>query len=70
MISMKRGLELLLLRPVRWVWRVCCLATGIFASAAQIQETKKEGYLTGSYNFRTRKFDDGTDPYGWYEEDL
>ena len=24
----------------------------------------------GDYNFRTRKFDNGTDPYGWYEEDV
>lgn len=29
-----------------------------------------DGYLTGDYNFRTRKFDNGTDPYGWYEEDI
>lgn len=26
--------------------------------------------LTGDYNFRTRKYDNGTDPYGWYEDDL
>jgi len=30
----------------------------------------EDGYLTGDYNFRTRKFDNGTDPYGWYEEDI
>ena len=28
------------------------------------------GDLTGDYNFLTRKFDNGTDPYGWYEDDL
>ena len=28
------------------------------------------GDLIGDYNFRTCKFDNGTDPYGWYEEDL
>ena len=33
-------------------------------------ENAEEGDLTGDYNFRTRKFDNGTDPYGWYEEDL
>lgn len=26
--------------------------------------------LIGEHNFRTRKNDSGTDPYGWYEEDL
>ena len=34
------------------------------------EEYDKEGDLTGVYNFCTRKFDNGTDPYGWYEEDL
>lgn len=24
----------------------------------------------GVYNFRTGKMDNGTDPYGWYEEDM
>ena len=24
----------------------------------------------GEYNFRTRKMDNGSDPYGWYEEDM
>ena len=28
------------------------------------------GDLPGLYNYRTGKFDNGTDPYGWYEEDL
>jgi hypothetical protein len=49
---------------------LCCVATGILASAAKIPESEDNGYLTGVYNFRTRKYDDGTDPYGWYEEDL
>lgn len=26
--------------------------------------------LMGEYNFRTNKLDAGTDPYGWYEEDM
>tara|TARA_R110002049_G_scaffold309189_1_gene518291 strand:- start:11326 stop:11577 length:252 start_codon:yes stop_codon:yes gene_type:complete len=30
----------------------------------------EDGYLSGDYNFRIRKFDNGTDPYGWYEEDM
>lgn len=34
------------------------------------EDSTEDGDLTGAYNFRTRKFDNGTDPYGWYEEDL
>ncbi len=26
--------------------------------------------LIGDYNFRTERFDAGTDPDGWYEDDL
>ncbi len=26
--------------------------------------------LIGEYNFRTHKLDEGTDPDGWYEEDM
>ena len=26
--------------------------------------------LFGDYNFRTGRFDAGTDPNGWYEEDM
>jgi len=33
-------------------------------------DNSEKGDLTGDYNFRTRKFDNGTDPYGWYEDDL
>ena len=40
------------------------------AYTADKEDDGKEGDLTGVYNFRTRKFDNGTDPYGWYEEDL
>ncbi len=46
---------------------------GLLAEAAVTSgedENSEEGDLTGDYNFRTRKFDNGTDPYGWYEEDL
>ena len=56
-------------------------ATGLFvmgligllaeATIASEDDTNSEGGdLTGDYNFRTRKFDNGTDPYGWYEDDL
>jgi hypothetical protein len=67
---MKRTIELIILRPVLGTWRLCCAVVTFFASAADIPETEKDGYLTGVFNFRTRKFDDGTDPRGWYEDDL
>ena len=28
-----------------------------------------ESDLTGEYNYRTGRLDNGTDPYGWYERD-
>jgi hypothetical protein len=46
---------------------------GLLAASTVTSEdddNSEEGDLTGDYNFRTRKFDNGTDPYGWYEEDL
>jgi hypothetical protein len=45
---------------------------GLLAAGAVTsdEDGSEEGDLTGNYNFRTRKFDNGTDPYGWYEEDL
>ena len=46
---------------------------GLLAASTVISEDEdstEDGDLTGAYNFRTRKFDNGTDPYGWYEEDL
>ena len=46
---------------------------GLLAGAVGTREDdtdSEDGYLTGDYNFRTRKFDNGTDPYGWYEEDM
>jgi len=46
---------------------------GLLAAAAITSEDDADsegGDLTGDYNFRTHKFDNGTDPYGWYEDDL
>jgi hypothetical protein len=40
------------------------------ANTTEIEDDDTDGDLTGDYNFRTRKYDNGTDPYGWYEEDL
>ena len=44
---------------------------GLLAAGTVISEAdgSEEVDLTGDYNFRTRKFDNGTDPYGWYERD-
>ena len=46
---------------------------GLLAEAAITSEDDADseaGDLTGDYNFHTRKFDNGTDPYGWYEGDV
>lgn len=44
---------------------------GILSAASSEKDGEPEnGDLIGDYNFRTRKFDNGTDPYGWYEDDL
>ncbi|MCU7944494.1 MAG: hypothetical protein KZQ87_17640 [Candidatus Thiodiazotropha sp. (ex Cardiolucina cf. quadrata)] len=46
---------------------------GVLSSSADTskeEDDSEEGDLTGVYNYRTRKYDNGTDPYGWYEEDL
>jgi hypothetical protein len=45
---------------------------GLLAAAVVTskEDDSEDGDLTGNYNFRTRKFDNGTDPYGWYEDDL
>ena len=44
---------------------------GILSAAVSEKKGDPENDdLIGDYNFRTRKFDSGTDPYGWYEEDL
>jgi hypothetical protein len=48
-------------------------AIGLLAASTNTSEKQDDvegGDLTGVYNFRTRKYDNGTDPYGWYEEDL
>lgn len=45
----------------------------LFANAEEKTEERplSEGSeLFGEYNFRTEKLDAGTDPYGWYEEDM
>lgn len=45
---------------------------GFLANAIDTSEKDKEGpdsLARGVLNYRTGKLDDGTDPYGWYEND-
>ena len=45
---------------------------GFLANAVDTSEKVKEGpdsLSRGVLNYRTGKLDDGTDPYGWYEND-
>ncbi len=47
---------------------------GVLASADDSETSDRPqgdgSDLIGDYNFRTSKYDNGTDPYGWYEDDL
>ena len=45
---------------------------GLFAESAKTvdsNETSDNSVSGGSFNYHTEKFDDGTDPVGWYERD-
>jgi hypothetical protein len=48
---------------------------GFLACAAQNEDSADDedlpdgGFSGGVLNYRTGKLDDGTDPYGWYEDD-
>ena len=61
------------------LWKLACAVAafvghliGMLASAGEpSKRAQHEGTdLIGEYNFRTNKIDAGTDPYGWYEEDM
>ena len=44
----------------------------LFAAAdsrTQDDRSIQDSDLIGDYNFRTQRFDSGTDPAGWYEEE-
>jgi|GWRWMinimDraft_13_1066021.scaffolds.fasta_scaffold123654_1 hypothetical protein len=45
-------------------------SVGFLAGGVETADTQEEhfhgAFKGGSYNHRTRKFDDGTDPIGWY----
>lgn len=42
----------------------------VLASSSGHKTEEDDGDLPGLFNYRTGKFDNGTDPYGWYDEDL
>jgi hypothetical protein len=45
---------------------------GLIASTdatSQEQRSIQDADLVGDYNFRTQRFDSGTDPAGWYEDE-
>lgn len=45
-------------------------SVGLLAEGVDTADTREDHFQGsckgGSYNYRTRKFDDGTDPTGWY----
>ena len=66
-----------IIRKMKWVGTTLVgfagALVGLLAASGDTsaeEDGAAEGDLTGVYNFRTRKYDNGTDPYGWYEEDL
>lgn len=38
-------------------------------NASEEQRSIQDADLVGDYNFRTQRFDSGTDPAGWYEDE-
>lgn len=44
------------------------LVTGISRSS-NADDVSEGAFRGGVMNYRTGKLDDGTDPYGWYDED-
>jgi hypothetical protein len=68
-----------MIRILRGVFRVAGSAVAFFvdflAEAARADGPDDEeglsdgGFRGGVMNYRTGKLDDGTDPYGWYQDD-
>ncbi len=74
-ITLRTGRLLVELSGVafRFLFVLLVMFKNVLSASAVItrnDNNTEEGDLTGLYNFHTRKFDNGTDPYGWYEEDL
>jgi sensor domain CHASE-containing protein len=38
-------------------------------NGSEEQRSIQDADLVGDYNFRTQRFDSGTDPAGWYEDE-
>ena len=52
--------------------RLVMRAVGLLAASAQTtpaNDKVNSSIRGGVLNYRTGKLDDGTDPYGWYEQD-
>ena len=52
--------------------KVLASAVGVLASAANTSQESDQHFENlrgGVLNYRTGKLDDGTDPFGWYEDD-
>jgi len=81
MLSMMKGGRILRVRQL--LLRVGGIAIGLifalldtfrdlFAGAESTKQDRpiQDSDLVGDYNFQTQQFDSGTDPAGWYGEDL
>ena len=55
---------------IKWIVSVAGLLFPQPASASRKRAEHEGTELFGAYNFRTGELDAGTDPYGWYEEDM
>jgi hypothetical protein len=53
-----------------WIVSVVGLFFPPSESFGRERATHEGTELFGEYNFRTHEMDAGTDPYGWYEEDM
>ena len=52
--------------------KISASAVGVLASAANTSQESDQHFENlrgGVLNYRTGKLDDGTDPFGWYEDD-
>ncbi len=68
--SMKFGhISHSLARSVRRILHL--VANGVVTEPSSSERPLSDGSeMIGDYNFRTSKMDCGTDPSGWYEDDL
>ena len=51
------------------VGMVRLLAGSLNNASTEAEDEPFENLRHGVFNYRTGKLDDGTDPYGWYEDD-